>query len=154
MGTTLCLLRHGLASGQGPDAPLLPRGEAHVAALGRRLAREGLAPARAYCSPYLRARETARILLAGAAPQLRAEALPELVPEWDPEDTIATLAGLGLPAARVLVVAHLPLLARVAQRLAGAAVAFSPGTLAEIAVDGTWSGGRVERIIGPGDAEG
>ena len=154
MGTTLCLLRHGRATGQGPNAKLLPEGEAHVAALGRRLAREGLRPVRAFSSPYLRAVETARIVLAEAAPGLRAETLPALVPEWDPDDTIGTLADLGLPAGRVLVVAHLPLLALVAQKLAREVVAFSPGTLAEIEMDESWSRGRVERIIEPEDASG
>lgn len=154
MGTTLCLLRHGLASGQGSNARLLPEGEAQVAALGRRLAREGLPLARAFSSPYLRAAETARIVLSEVAPGLRAEALPELVPECDPNDTIAALADLGLPAARVLVVAHLPLLALVAQKLAREVVAFSPGTLAEIEMDESWSRGRVERIIEPEEAAG
>jgi phosphohistidine phosphatase SixA len=152
MGTTLCLLRHGRASGQGPNARLLPEGEEHVAALGRRLAREGLLPVRAFSSPYVRAVETARIVLAHVAPGLRAETLPELVPECDPNDTIAALAELDLPAARVLVVAHLPLLALVAQKLAREVVAFSPGTLAEIELDESWSRGRVERIIEPQDA--
>lgn len=151
MGTTLCLLRHGRASGQGPNAKLLPEGEEHVAALGRRLAREGLLPVRAYSSPYLRAVETARIVLAQAAPGLRVETLPELVPECDPNETIAALAELELPADRVLVVAHLPLLALVAQKLAREVVAFSPGTLAVIEMDESWSQGRVERVIEPGE---
>ena len=154
MGTTLFLLRHGRAYGQGPDAKLLPEGEAHVAALGRRLAREGRPPVRAFSSPYLRAAETARIVLAEAAPGLRAETLSALVPEWDPDDTIGTLADLNLPAVRVLVVAHLPLLALVAQKLAREVVAFSPGTLAEIEMDASWSRGRLERVVGPEAAEG
>jgi phosphohistidine phosphatase len=154
MGTTLCLLRHGRASGQYPDAPLLLEGEEHVAALGRRLAREGRAPALAFCSPYRRALETARILLAEVAPDLRPETLAELVPESDPDDTIDVLAARGLPAARVLIVAHLPLLGLLAHRLAREAVAFSPGTLAEIEMDASWSHGRVERIIEPNGASG
>ena len=152
MGTTLCLLRHGRATGQGPNAKLLPEGEASVAALGRRLAREGLPTALAFSSPYLRAMETARIVLAEAAPGLRAETLEELVPECDPNDTIAALAARDLPAARVLVVAHLPLLALVAQKLAREVVAFSPGTLAEIEMDESWSRGRLQRVIGPEEA--
>lgn len=152
MGTTLCLLRHGRATGQGQNAELLPEGEAQVAALGRRLAREGLPPALAFSSPYLRAAETARIVLAEAAPGVKAKTLSALVPEWDPDDTIWTLREIGLPAVRVLVVAHLPLLALVAQKLAREIVAFSPGTMAEIEMDEDWSRGRLLRVIEPEEA--
>jgi phosphohistidine phosphatase len=149
MGTTLCLLRHGRAAGHGPEAALLHEGEQQVAALGRRLAREGFAPVRAFCSPYLRARETARIILAEVAPGMTAEQRLELTPDHDPGDTVAMLAALDLPAARVLLVAHLPLLALLVQRLAHEVVAMSPGTLVEVEMNAAWSEGRVSRNIGP-----
>ncbi len=149
MGTTLVLLRHGRATGQGPDAALMPEGLAHVTALGRRLAAEGFAPARAWCSPYRRAVETARAVLAQVAPPMEAEHLPELVPDHDPDDTLATLAALDLPQGRVLLVAHLPLLGLLVQKLTEEVVAFSPGTLVEIDTDAALAGGRVARIIGP-----
>jgi phosphohistidine phosphatase len=149
MGTTLCLLRHGRATGQGPDAALMPEGEKYVAALGRRLAGEGFAPARAYTSPYRRARETARILLAEVAPGTAAGHLDELTPEYDPDHTIAGLRLLGLPAARVLLVGHLPLLGLLVQKLTHDIVAFSPGMLVELEMDEAWSEGRVTRTIGP-----
>lgn len=154
MGTTLCLLRHGRSSGQGPDAPLMPEGAEHIARLGRRLAREGFVPARAYASPFRRASETARVLLAEVAPALAAESLHELTPEHDPGDLAATLAGLDLPAARVLLVAHLPLLGLLVQRLAHDVVNFSPGTLVELKMDADWREGRVVRILGPEAATG
>lgn len=147
--TTLCLLRHGRALGQGPDAALLHEGEQYVARLGRRLAGEGFAPARAFCSPYARARETARLLLAEVAPGMTATTMHELTPDWDPEDALYTLASHGLPAGRVLVVGHLPLLGMLVQKLAEEVVSFSPGTLVELAVDRTCERGRVTRVIGP-----
>ncbi len=151
MGTTLSLLRHGRATGQGPDAALMPEGEAHLAALGRHLAAEGFNPTRAYCSPYRRAVESARTLLAEVAPGLAAEHLTELTPDHDPDDTVATLAALELPAARVLLVAHLPLLGLLVQRLTDDVANFSPGTLVELEMDGGLSEGRVVRVVGPGD---
>lgn len=148
-GTTLCLLRHGRALGQGPDAALLHEGEQYVARLGRRLAGEGFAPARAFCSPYARARETARIMLAEVAPGMTATPMNELTPDWDPEDALFTLASHGLPAGRVLVVGHLPLLGMLVQKLAEETVSFSPGTLVELEVDPACARGRVTRVVGP-----
>lgn len=150
MTTTLCLLRHARAFGQGPDAALVHEGERYVTELGRRLAGEGFSPARAYCSPFLRARETARLLLAEVAPGTVAEHLAELRPDHDPEHTLATLAALDLPSGCILLVGHLPLLGLLVQRLAQEVVAFSPGTLVEVEVDGSWDHGRVTRVVGPG----
>ncbi len=149
MGTTLCLLRHGRATGQGPDAALMPEGAAHVRALGRRLAAEGFAPVRAYSSPYARARDTAAILLSEVAPGMAAHPIHELRPDYDPHLTFELLRALELPAARVLLVAHLPLLGLLVQTLSDAVVHFSPGTLVEVEMDDAWDIGRVTRIIGP-----
>lgn len=148
MGITLCLLRHGRAFGQGPDAALLPEGEQYVAGLGRRLAAAGFAPARAYSSPYRRARETARLVLAEVAPGMSAQPLTELQPDHDPGHTLAVLRALELPAARVLLVAHLPLLGLLVQQLTREIVAFSPGTLVEVEIDDAWDEGRVTRVVG------
>lgn len=148
--TTLCLLRHARAFGQGPDAALVHEGEQHASRLGRALAGEGFVPVRAYCSPYLRARQTARLVLAEVAPGTEAKPLHELTPEWDPDDALFTLASLDLPPGRVLVVAHLPLLGLLVQRLAGEVVAFSPGTLVELDVDRGCESGRITRVLGPG----
>lgn len=150
---TLCLLRHGRAVGQGPDAALVHEGEQYVTQLGRRLAGEGFAPVRAFCSPYARARETARRVLAEVAPGMTATCLDELTPEWDPDDALFTLASHDLTAGRVLVVAHLPLLGLLVQRLAEEVVTFSPGTLVEVEVDRACESGRVTRVLAPG-AEG
>lgn len=149
-GTTLCLLRHGRAFGQGPDAALLHEGEQFVTQLGRRLAGEGFTPVQAFCSPYARARATARLVLAEVAPDMTPTFLHELTPDWDPEDARFTLAAQGLPAGRVLVVGHLPLLGLLVQRLAGEVVTFSPGTLVELEVDRECERGRVTRVLGPG----
>jgi len=153
MATTLCLLRHGRSFGSGPEAALVHEGEQYVIRLGRRLAREGFAPARAFCSPYLRARETARLVLAEVAPGLTATALHALTPEWDPDDALHTLASQQLPAGPVLVVGHMPLLGLLVQKLTEEVVTFAPGTLVELETDRECEQGRVLRVLGP-DANG
>ena len=140
MLTLLCLLRHGRATGHGPNAELTDHGIADIARLGRALAREGFAPAAVFCSPYLRAGQTARLLLAEVAPGLSPTVLGELTPESDPAAALAALHAHGLPDGRVLVVAHLPLLGLMAQALTGDDPGFSPGTLAEIELTGPASG--------------
>jgi phosphohistidine phosphatase SixA len=146
---TLALLRHGRATGQGPDAQLTPEGEAQIRRLAAHLAGEGWRPAGAFSSPYRRARDTARTVLAAVAPGLEARTLDELTPEADPGEALAALHRAGLPAGAVLVVAHLPLLGRLAQRLAGADPEFGPGTLAEF--DLAEAGGRLVRRIAAAD---
>lgn len=140
MLTLLCLLRHGRATGHGPNAELTDHGTADIARLGRALARERFAPAAVFCSPYLRAVATTRLLLAEVAPGLAYTLLNELTPDGDPAAALDALRAHGLPEGRVLVVAHLPLLGLLAQRLTGDDPGFSPGTLAEIELTGPATG--------------
>ncbi|HEV2105707.1 MAG TPA: histidine phosphatase family protein [Candidatus Eisenbacteria bacterium] len=150
--TTLALLRHGRATGQGPDAPLTPEGETQVRRLAAHLAREGWRPAAAFTSPYRRARATAELVLAAVAPGLAPRTLAELTPESEPGDALAALRRAGLPAGAVLVVAHLPLLGRLAQHLAGGDAEFGPGTLAEFEL--AEAGARLMRRIAAADLTG
>ncbi len=152
MSAILCLLRHGRATGQGPDAELLPEGAAYVAALGRRLAGEGWRPQSVYASPYLRARETARIVLAEIAPGVTPALLEELTPETPPKEALAALLASGLPPGRTLVVAHLPLLGLLCDELTGDDPGFHPGTLVEIELTEGARSGRILRTLGPGAA--
>jgi len=154
MTITLALLRHGRADGQGPDARLLPEGAEYIAALGRHLANEGFLPAAAFSSPYLRARETCRILLSAVAPAMTFRLLTELAPEHDAGDTLSALAAEGPPAGRVLVVGHLPLLGLIAQRVTGDDPAFHRGTLVEIEMQDDFASGRLARVLHPGDVRG
>jgi phosphohistidine phosphatase SixA len=151
MQITLGLVRHGRATGQGPESDLLPEGAGYVATLGRRLGREGWTPLAAFSSPYLRARETARILLGELASDLRPVLLPELTPDQEPERTLDALLWHKPPAGRVLVVAHMPLLGRLADLLTEEPVEFYPGTFVEVVFDAATRRGSVVRRIGPDD---
>ena len=148
---TLCLLRHGRAAGQAPEAELSPEGEAHIRALGRRLAAERFVPEAAFTSPYLRAQRTARTLLNVLGSTLEPRILPELVPDADPGVALRALFGLGLPLARVLVVSHQPLLGRMATALTAHDPGFSAGTLVEIEVAEGDDSGTFVRRLGPED---
>jgi phosphohistidine phosphatase SixA len=149
MIVTLGLVRHGRASGQGPEADLLPEGALYVARLGSRLMREGWSPAAALSSPYLRATETLRILLGELASDLEPRRLIELTPDSNPDRALTALIGLGLPAGRVLVVAHMPLLGRLVDELTEELVDFYPGTFVELQLDGSARRGQLVRTIGP-----
>ena len=66
----LLLIRHAIAAEQDgekfPDdtlRPLIPKGRRIQERMGRRLAKEGLAPERVFSSPWKRAWQTARIVL-------------------------------------------------------------------------------------------
>lgn len=151
MTTLLCLLRHGRATGQGSTATLLPEGEAYVASLGRRLAREGFKPAAAFSSPYVRARDTANILLGELGSSVPLVIVRKLQPESRPMEALDALFEHGVPDGRVLVVSHLPLIAHLAFGFTGETVDFQPGTYVEIRLDAEKLGGEVIRTIGPDD---
>ena len=149
MPPILALLRHGRATGQGPESDLLPEGAAHVATLGRRLGREGWTCAAAFSSPYLRARDTANILLGELGSSVPLVIVRKLQPESRPMEALDALFSHGVPDGRVLVVSHLPLIVHLALGFTGETVDFQPGTYVEIKLDAEKLGGEVLRTIGP-----
>lgn len=144
----LALLRHGLASGQGPDAGLLPEGTAYLRRLGERLESEGWRPAAVVTSPYRRARESAMVIAAALGALTQIQVLEELAPEAEPDAAIAAILDRVPFATPVLVVTHLPLVGRLAQELVGEDPGFSPGTFVEIVHEGDGDA-RLLRRIGP-----
>jgi len=145
----LCIMRHGHATGQGATAALRPEGEEYVARLARHLARGGLRPAAAFCSPYRRARETARIVLDELASDAKLTLVRELVPETGPASALEALSGLGLPDGHVLVVSHLPLVAALSSVIADCVLDFQPGAYAEFDLSPDGATGTLRRFIGP-----
>jgi phosphohistidine phosphatase len=150
MVRNLALLRHGLATGQGPDAGLLPEGTTYLLRLGARLDAEGWRPAAVVTSPYRRARESAVVVSGALGSLAQMLVLEELVPEAEPGDALAAILDRVPLASPVLVVSHLPLVGRLAQELVGEDPGFSPGTFVEIVRDGD-RGARLLRRIGPRD---
>jgi phosphohistidine phosphatase len=125
------LVRHGTAAA-GPDdraRPLTPAGRTEATATARALAAHGVEVSEIRHSGLVRARETAEILAGNLAPPRGVRATTGLAPDDDPDVAAAELA---LAAAPLMLVGHLPHLARLATALVGNAslegVVFGPGT--------------------------
>ena len=148
--TRVDLLRHGFAVPTHPSGDaartLTAAGRSAIQVLGEYLGRTHWRPDRAYSSPYVRARDTAAIVLGAAGVPIAAGILGELEPETDPEQTARTLAALLNGARHVLLVAHLPLLGRLAGYWADLAVPLAPGELVGIEFAGL-PGPRAGRIV-------
>jgi phosphohistidine phosphatase len=133
----LDLLRHGdaLPAADGGDEArrLSPRGERDLERLALHLASLRWRPDRAFTSPLSRARDSARIVLGRAAPQVIAAAMDALRPEGDHERVLGALAEAHATRGHVLLVGHQPLLGRLATYLTGSdGPGFAPGSLARI----------------------
>jgi phosphohistidine phosphatase len=128
---TCYLVRHGTAAPGSDDRarPLTPAGRAEVEATARTLVSHGVEVAEIRHSGLVRARESAEVLGRLLAPARGIHATTGLGPEDDPDIAAAELA---LTAEALLLVGHLPHLARLAATLVGAGelerVQFTPGT--------------------------
>ncbi|HET7226703.1 MAG TPA: histidine phosphatase family protein [Candidatus Eisenbacteria bacterium] len=150
------LLRHGDAVREALDGDarraLSEEGVRSIRALAAQLRGLGPPPARAFSSPYLRARQTAELVLAGwgTADATALELLTELEPDADPVHAMRTVSGMAQDATHVLVVAHQPLLGRILVRLTGVERGLAPGTLARIEWSpGAGGGASLERVLPP-----
>ena len=151
----LLLVRHGEAWEEGtqPGRPLTPRGEEEARRAGRYLARMGASPSAFWCSPKLRAEQTAVRLgacLGDRHPQRR----PDLEPDADPAKLKEELESLG---GEVLWVSHLPLLPRLASLLLTGredrlGFLWEPGGVLALRREGR-GGWRLERFTPPDGME-
>ncbi len=137
MPTLVDLLRHGEAAPSHPDGdsarPLSPNGMAAIEAFARRYAALGAAPDRIFCSPLLRARETAALVCAALGGGMEAEILQELDPDYESSEVVLALAERAPDAAHVLLVGHQPLLGDLAGHLSdGNPRALAPGGFVRI----------------------
>jgi phosphohistidine phosphatase SixA len=142
----LDLLRHGeaLADAGGGDASrrLSPAGERALERLAAHLAGQGWRPTRAFTSPLVRARESARIVLARTEPGLQAEVMQALRPDGEPAEVANALAEQGAIEGHVLLIGHQPLLGELGRHLAGGrAPALAPGDLVRIEFTGAFGRG-------------
>jgi len=146
MVRALALLRHGLASGQGPDAALVPQGTRQIERLASALRAEGWRPDLVLSSPYARALESARTLAGGVGYEAPPLVLHELLPESEPLDALQAIDAAAPGVASILVVSHLPLVGRLTFELTHQEVPFSPGTFVELRHDSDGLARLVRRI--------
>ncbi|MEK7824642.1 MAG: histidine phosphatase family protein [Candidatus Eisenbacteria bacterium] len=158
MPLLLDLLRHGdalPAADGGDDARRLsPRGERDLERLALHLAGLRWRPDRAFTSPMVRARDSARIVLRRAAPDLVAAVMDALRPDGEPAGIVAALVDGGLTEGHLLLVGHQPLLGELARSLTGGETpGFAPGDLlrVEFAADLAAGAGRSRWRVRPQD---
>jgi phosphohistidine phosphatase len=145
------LVRHGSAA-PGPDdraRPLTAAGRAEVEETARALRSRGAAVAEIRHSGLARARESAELLGRALAPPRGVHAASGLAPEDDPDIARAELEVATEP---LLVVGHLPHLARLVGTLVGPALAgripFTPATAVALRrLPGGWT---LEAVVPPG----
>ena len=134
------LVQHGEAQPkeENPDRPLTDQGAQYAQDLGDFLARAGVRVSTVHHSGKLRARQTAEILAEYLAPGDAADEMEGLGPK-DPTAPVRErlLDGDG----DVMLVSHLPFVARLAAALVGGdeeqpPVAFTPGTVVAVESEG------------------
>ena len=153
----LYLVRHGDATGaeENPRRPLSAKGRGEVERMASFLARSGVRPRRVLHSGKLRAGETAAILARALAPGLMLEESETLGPEDSPDRLISAAktwtqaamdgrGGTSAAANDILIVGHMPFMARALAALVGADAspefaAFASGAVACLETDeGRW----------------
>jgi len=143
---TLALLRHGRAAGQGPDAPLTPQGIEQIQRLAAVLGAEGWRPQAILSSPFARALDSARTLASGIGIAQAPVVVRELAPDGEPLEALHAIDAAASGSASILVVTHLPLVARLTSELIGEDIEFTPATLVEIADQGDGQARLVRRL--------
>jgi phosphohistidine phosphatase len=145
---TCYLVRHGAAAPGSDDRlrPLTLAGRAAAEATARALRSGGVAVAEIRHSGFTRARETAEILGGSLAPPRGVHAAAGLAPEDDP---VVAADELQRAAAPLMLVGHLPHLARLTAALIGDAaterIRFAPATA--LALRRHAGGWTLERVV-------
>lgn len=146
----LYLMRHGFAEPGGDkpdqDRQLTPDGIIRIQRAGQVLSRLGLPPLTLYCSPRVRAFQTAEIV--GQALGITPNVTELLNFEFDEVRALQLLKGTS--NGDVWCVGHEPTLSQTIQRFSGAEVILHPGTVARLQIDYVSSGrGLLEWLISP-----
>lgn len=129
----LYLVQHGEACSkeEDPERPLTRTGQSDIERIAAFLAQAGVRPGRVVHSGKLRARQTAELLAAVIAADVSPEVSDQLNPNDDPSQFLWQSQGLD---ADILVVGHLPFMARLVSQLIlenqdQPIVAYQPGTI-------------------------
>ena len=119
------LIRHGDAITSSPlgdhGRPLSIEGRRQVAATGRALAEHEISPTRVWCSPFVRAVQTAELIVAPLDFEGIVEARDDLYPDSSTDSLVSALAGLR-PEESVIIVGHQPFMSTAASLLLNLAV--------------------------------
>jgi phosphohistidine phosphatase len=113
------LLRHAIAAygGPDPDRPLTPEGEYDAEFLAKFTSGNSFYDfSEIWCSPYLRARQTAEPFLRATSNKVKLEVLDSLTPFGDPIDIVSKLIE---QRKSILIVGHNPHLSILARTLLG-----------------------------------
>jgi phosphohistidine phosphatase len=135
------------------DRPLTPEGIAEVQQAAEALASAGLRPKKVLTSPLLRALETATILAEGVGAAL--ERCPALAPASGLDEMLEALRSAVGEGGIVAAVGHLPDVADLTRRLAGAEArvcgGFLPGSMARLdfALEVSAGAGRLRWLYPP-----
>jgi phosphohistidine phosphatase len=141
----LFLLRHGVAMERDPHSfpddalrPLTLKGEDRVRLVCDALQALELSFDRILCSPYLRARQTAEIIVGTLGLRRALEFSDTLAPEGDPQALIRLVNRMRPAAENLLLVGHEPYLSELLSHLIsgqpGAAIDFKKNGLAKMEV--------------------
>jgi phosphohistidine phosphatase len=149
---TCYLVRHGTAAAGSDDRarPLTPAGRAEIETTARILVARGAEVGEIRHSGLARAGETAAILARALAPSRGVHASTGLAPEDDPAIAAAELELADTP---LLLVGHLPHLARLTATLVGGVaverIRFAPGTA--VALRRRPDGWALDGVMAPGE---
>lgn len=156
----LYIVRHAIAvprdPGGSPDAgrPLTPKGIRRMRKAAAGMRDLGVAPALVLSSPWVRARQTAEILVEELDPRAELEEMEALAPPVDRHLVYERLRNAG-PAEAVMLVGHQPSLGEIAGELAcgsaGCFLALKKGALCviELARLSPAPGGRLAGLLQP-----
>ena len=134
---TLYLVRHAKASQGNPalpdrDRPLNERGLRDAAAMGQRLAQRGATPDVLLSSPAARALATAEQMALALGMQRKDIVVDDRLYNAAPDDLLAVLQRLGKAHGRVMLVAHNPGVAELANFFAREITEMPTGAVAEL----------------------
>lgn len=111
----LYVIRHARAAdaafyGEDSDRPLTPEGRQHATELGQAMGRRGVRFDRVIVSPYVRAVETAELMLVGLQYQGGMQIARQLVPESTALNILGAVIEPNRDCARLAIVGHEPVL--------------------------------------------
>lgn len=148
----LVLVRHGEAEPKVDSVPdkdrkLVKKGVKQMRRVANFLDIMGLKPERVLSSPYVRAYQSAEVILDELEEDLKIETVKELEPDQEPTAVIEKLKELGNSEVTALLVGHEPHLSGLIKALTGADVELKKGGVAVIEFDPSAGKGKLTMLL-------